>query len=314
MLTLSWRRVGSTTTLALLLLVGLPALAEAQLFPNLFIQRQRTECANEPPFYGHVRREYYGYYPTCWRKFPDGWACPCPNPEAPNRVAAFNERPRDDTKDLRPPDDDELMDPDTGAGAGGNAPKPKPRANDPSLPGVPPGGRSPFELDDNQPKRPAVPNTGPKVDDPFTTPAPKLKDTLPPVGASPFDAPPSTAPRASGAPAGAPALDIPAVSNKPKSASRTARTAETVVNNSPVLSLPEIAPPTGPTPDDAPTLSPLPASLPTNGAYLDNGSVASRSNNTNEVLSPASAPAPAQAPRRPSMLGSLFGGGNRTRR
>lgn len=22
--------------------------------------------------------EHYGFYPTCWRRFPDGWGCPCP--------------------------------------------------------------------------------------------------------------------------------------------------------------------------------------------------------------------------------------------
>jgi hypothetical protein len=95
MLTLSWRRVGSSSTLALTLVVGLPALAQAQLFPNLYVQRKRADCANEPPFYGHVRRDYFGYYPTCWRKFPEGWGCPCPNPEVVDWEAAKVKQPRD---------------------------------------------------------------------------------------------------------------------------------------------------------------------------------------------------------------------------
>ena len=45
MLTLSWRRAGASSALALALVVGLPALAQAQLFPNLWIQRERTPCA-----------------------------------------------------------------------------------------------------------------------------------------------------------------------------------------------------------------------------------------------------------------------------
>ena len=72
MLTFSRRRFGSASALAMALVAGLPALAQAQLFPNLFVQRERTPCAAEPPFYGHVRRDYYGYYPTCWKRFPDG--------------------------------------------------------------------------------------------------------------------------------------------------------------------------------------------------------------------------------------------------
>ncbi len=65
--------------------LGLPALAEAAVVPQPDVTRQREACAAEPPFYSTVRRNYFGYYPTCWSKFPDGWGCPCPNPELPNR-------------------------------------------------------------------------------------------------------------------------------------------------------------------------------------------------------------------------------------
>ena len=67
-----------------------PSLAEAQqsgLFPNIGVRRQRVPCAAEDPVYKLYRHEYFGYHPTCWRRFPAGWGCP--SPEAPNAAAAF---------------------------------------------------------------------------------------------------------------------------------------------------------------------------------------------------------------------------------
>ena len=95
MMQVSRKRIGHPAWLGLALVIGLPALAEAQLFPNRTITRERQPCASEPPFYSTVRRNFYGYYPTCWSKFPDGWGCPCPNPELPNATAAFAKQPRD---------------------------------------------------------------------------------------------------------------------------------------------------------------------------------------------------------------------------
>lgn len=78
--------------LAIGLASGLSGEARAQLFPNAPIRRERPPCANEPPFYSVVRHQYFGYYPTCWRKFPPGWACPCPTPEEPE-IAELRRRP-----------------------------------------------------------------------------------------------------------------------------------------------------------------------------------------------------------------------------
>jgi hypothetical protein len=74
---------------ALAVVLGIPALAEAQLFPNLTIKRERVPCCNENPIYGLYRRQYYGYFPTCWRRFPPGWGCP--SPEVANSAAAMEE-------------------------------------------------------------------------------------------------------------------------------------------------------------------------------------------------------------------------------
>ena len=30
-------------------------------------------CELEPPVYKVYRQQYFGYFPTCWRKFPPGW-------------------------------------------------------------------------------------------------------------------------------------------------------------------------------------------------------------------------------------------------
>ena len=77
-------------TLALLA----PTLAQAQqtgLFPLSPIRRQRVPCAAEDPVYRRYRQDYYGYYPTCWRRFPPGWGCP--SPEGPNMKKEYENIP-----------------------------------------------------------------------------------------------------------------------------------------------------------------------------------------------------------------------------
>src|SRR4051794_38299579 len=96
-LTNTWRRLRAPVAWAFAIVLGVPMLAEAQqggLFPLAPSHRRpRVPCEMEDPVYGLYRNEYYGYHPTCWRRFPAGWGCP--TPEAPNAVAEFQRRPRD---------------------------------------------------------------------------------------------------------------------------------------------------------------------------------------------------------------------------
>ncbi len=329
MLTLSWRRAGASTGLALALIVGLPSLADAQLFPNMWIQRKRNECANEPPFYGHVRRDFYGYYPTCWRTFPEGWACPCPNPEAPNAAQSFIDRPRDKPEkydDLDPLDD-------AGGRRDGVAPPPGPRGE--ALPGVPNGGRSPFEMDNNNP-RPVVP---PSPDDelfrdpparnprgggiiPRPSGAPRdSSGPAPATGADPFDAPLGE-PRGSANGAKtptptAPAIDGPSAARPRRAPSRPLAEADPNESSTPVLALPAMTAPAGSLPGEPPQVAALPPSLPSNGAYIEIPTTSAPASDVVVSGEPIQAPTaqPAKAPtRRTSIIGSLFGMGNRTTR
>jgi hypothetical protein len=155
-------RVGAAWALAVVL--GLPALAQAQLFPNQQIKRERVPCCQEDPVYGIYRRQYYGYFPTCWRRFPPGWGCP--SPEAPNSYTAMEEIRREIER--------------SAAEAG------------PIEPEAEPGMESP--LPDEAPERPPgertipLPGEGPS---PFDIPprggeaAPTPPATLPPPGGGP---------------------------------------------------------------------------------------------------------------------------------
>src|SRR6185312_8224024 len=105
------------------------------------IKRQRVPCPNEDPVYRKYRQDFYGYYPTCWRRFPPGWGCP--SPEAPNQKKAFQDLKLQDPPELGPADGDDGRDmdrepaPDRGA-----AP------DKPNLPNVPRStAPSPFDLD-----------------------------------------------------------------------------------------------------------------------------------------------------------------------
>jgi hypothetical protein len=73
---------------------SLPQMAWAQqsgLFPLHPIKRHRVPCDQEDPIYKINKYQYFGYNPTCWHRFPDGWGCP--SSEAPDREKSFKETP-----------------------------------------------------------------------------------------------------------------------------------------------------------------------------------------------------------------------------
>ncbi|GAC1472048.1 MAG: hypothetical protein NVSMB9_18820 [Isosphaeraceae bacterium] len=113
----------------------------------------------EDPIYRLYRHEYYGYHPTCWRRFPGGWGCP--SPEAPNPAESFRVLPRQ-----APPAADTVDGAAEGEqGPNGAAPGTTtvPGTPDPNaLPPLPGGDRSPFELDPkaNQPEGQRGPASG----------------------------------------------------------------------------------------------------------------------------------------------------------
>jgi hypothetical protein len=148
MLKKTWRRSSSPAMWAVALVVSAPALVQAQtqLFPLAPIKRERVPCPMEDPIYGLYRHQYFGYFPTCWRTFPPGWGCP--SPEAPNAALEFQRRKRDPLPE-NPPEPDE-----------GRGPAPIPgeepgmqRPGRTPMPPLPPGERSPFDID-----RPSAPN------------------------------------------------------------------------------------------------------------------------------------------------------------
>lgn len=116
------RRLARPSSLAVLaLLLGLPGLAQAQLFPNLPIRRQRVDCAHENPAYPMIRQQYWGYYPTCWRRFPPGWGCP--SAEAPNWAASLEKQPLPKPENTGPDnEEDEMGGPQPGANPPGGRP------------------------------------------------------------------------------------------------------------------------------------------------------------------------------------------------
>ena len=164
MRTRTQNRLGWSAAWALALVFGAPAFATAQtteLFPFRSIRRERVPFAMEDPVYKLYRKEYYGYHPTCWRKFPTGWGCP--SPEGPDSGKAFKDLPRDKPDAAEPVDDGA----DNGAGMpGGNADRPaRGGAGRGPLPPLPAGDRSPFDLE-----QPGA-ATPPPVDPPETKPA-----------------------------------------------------------------------------------------------------------------------------------------------
>ena len=190
MLTLIQRRRPSLAVLAIMVMIGaVPTSAWGQLLPNLPLRkRTKPPCENESPALQMVRREYFGYHPTCWRKFPAGWGCP--SPEAPNATAEFAKRKRNPLTPNSTEGTDELP-------AGNSdlpdmpAERPGPGMEDrvnPGFPALPSGGnRSPFELDPNS----TTPKPG---NSPRGTERPGLDGG--PTGA-PLDAPSRPSPGAS---------------------------------------------------------------------------------------------------------------------
>jgi hypothetical protein len=132
-------------TLAVLtFVVGLPGLASAQqsgLFPNAPIRRVRPPCDQEDSIYKLYRHQYYGYHPTCWRKFPDGWGCP--SPEAPDKEKSFREIKRQ-PREPEPGEEGE----EPGMDRGREQPTERPSTSPfDELPPVPSDTKPPFGLD-----------------------------------------------------------------------------------------------------------------------------------------------------------------------
>jgi hypothetical protein len=167
-------RMGSRALVGVVLtmVVSLSERAQAQqsgLFPLAPIRRQRPPCDQEDPVYKIYKHQYFGYHPTCWRRFPDGWGCP--SPEAPDRERSFRERKLGGEEE---PSGEEAR---PGEGV---TPPPGGRAPTPSVP----EGRSPFEMDTpngrtgvaplppagGQPPRATPPQRGERS--PFDTPDP----------------------------------------------------------------------------------------------------------------------------------------------
>ena len=303
---LSRKRIGKWSWLGLALVMGLPSLADAQLFPNRTITRERQPCATEPPFYSTVRRNYYGYYPTCWSKFPDGWGCPCPNPELPNATAAFAKQPRDPFEKARPEGDYDGM-------GGDDAPPMDQGGMDNSdLPPVPPGS-SPFPSElsprDNLLDAPATPDpTMPPRSTGGLKPAPG-SGASPRPGAggavgSPLDPKTSSTDRPIGTTA---LLEMPRMS-APASAGLI-NAAESSSNAGSMTLAPE-ATLTSIDPTDRTNLGPLPAPMSVDpAASIPSSYVADPA-----LLNPnATSGAPAQAPQRRGILSGLFNSSKRKR-
>lgn len=156
MLKKTWRRSSSPAMWAVALGLVVPTLVEAQtqLLPLAPIQRERVPCPMEDPVYGLYRHQYFGYFPTCWRSFPQGWGCP--SPEAPNLALEFQRQPRDKPPESFP---DEM---ERGPAPIPGEPDAPPGRN--PLPPLPGGDPPPFDIDtapgprDNRPRMPEIPS------------------------------------------------------------------------------------------------------------------------------------------------------------
>lgn len=211
------------------LVLGAPAPTFAQqsgLFPNATIRRVRPSCDQQDPIYKHYRDHYYGYHPTCWRRFPDGWGCP--SPEGPDRARSFQEIPK---KPPAPLGDFDLGEEDA-TGRDGEMNRPPDREQ-----------RSPFEL-------PAVPENN--------------QPLFPPNDADQGGAPgaaPGNPPQADQRPAlpDAAAPDLAAPAGRPEAGRTTSSRARDRIrddfDNRPILAMSEelAVDPAGP-PDEPPAL------------------------------------------------------------
>lgn len=140
------------------------AAQQTGLFPLAPIRRQRVPCSHEDPVYKLYREQYFGYHPTMWRRFPDGWGAP--SPEAPNAAKSYAEIPLQPPEDLDADygPDDEFGEPEPGMGA-------QPGGARPQLPAPPEDDHSPFEFDrPNGEGGPAPNRNAPRVAPPPAAP------------------------------------------------------------------------------------------------------------------------------------------------
>jgi hypothetical protein len=251
-------------------------LAEAQqsgLFPLAPIRRERVPCAMEDPVYQLYRREYFGYFPTCWRPFPAGWGCP--SPEAPNAVAEFQRRERQKPPPI--PTESGLMGPEgpPPEGEPGPAGRDMPDAN--QIPPLPPDTRSPLDLD----SKPATPPPG-------RTPPGRT----PPANANPLDLPPGL-----GDTPAAPAAGSPTGPTSSLRAPEDATADIPAPNSASLLALPDPAP-------AAPAAAPAPAAaFPPGTVVTDPG--------PSTYAAPAQVQAPRRTSLLGGFFGGMFNRGQR---
>jgi hypothetical protein len=302
MLTKSIRRKPRQVLAVLAAVSSLSGLAEAQqsgMFPLHPIRRERTPCANEEPIYKLYRNQYYGYFPTQWRRFPDGWSLR--SPEGPNTVEELKKNPIEGPKPFAPEGEGEEMQGPAAPGAR------------PPIPNPPPDERSPFEMDKPDSGAGAAPGTAAPG---RRNPAPRGNTPPPATDVSPFDLPETKPPGAGATPGDRP------------QASRSSRpSTPTLPDQGP----PDLAPPgDAPTPpprtswnrrnesrqqDPGPLLSMSDATLPsveeaTSPSDLASGAGAEPIVNNFGAADPASAPAAAQPQpaQRRGPISSFFAG------
>jgi hypothetical protein len=172
MLTKSRRRRPALALAVFSVLASLTGVAKAQqsgLFPLQPIRRERVPCPNEEPIYKLYRSQYYGYYPTQWRPFPQGWNLS--TPETPNPKLEFQKNPLQ-AVEAPPPEEEMQPGAETPAQPGARPTIPNPPAEN---------ERSPFEMDRPGNAVRPTPGVGAPARPPGTTP--------PGPGASPFDMP-----------------------------------------------------------------------------------------------------------------------------
>jgi hypothetical protein len=292
MLKKTWRRSSSPAAWAVALVMGAPALVQAQtqLFPLAHIKRERVPCPMEDPVYGTYRQQYFGYFPTCWRQFPQGWGCP--SPDAPNQAMEFKNRPRDPLPEGPP-------EPDDGRGPGGMpGDEPAVPRDNRNLPPLPPAERSPFEIDETAPNTPG--GRIPEPDQPGGMPprgeraAPRGSSRLAPAPAAPGNLPKVIEPAA-------PLLALPDPAESATSATPPAPGTDLPAHPAALPEMPSAS---------SETSAPLPPYVnPTTGRPVTSPNVPA--NSAANVLAPtASAPVvmPVQAPQRRGPLSTLFSG------
>ncbi len=296
MLTKSISRKPGQVLAVLAAVTSLSGLAEAQqsgMFPLHPIRRERTPCANEEPIYKLYRNQYYGYFPTRWRRFPDGWALR--SPDGPNTQEELKKNPIEGPK------------PSSGEGEGEEMQGPAAPGGKPAIPKPPPDERSPFEMD--------KPDNGAGAAPGRRNPAARGNTPAPATEASPFDTPETNPAGAGAAPEG-----------RPRASQPNRRSTPTL----PDPGIPDLAPP-GDAPaappraswnqrrsesrekDPGPLLSMSDATLPSveeasSPAAPAGGAAAGTVANNSAAADPETAPAATQPAPRRGPISSLFAG------